>query len=172
MMAYQTRNKQLLKDGKERGHSARERLYPSLPDPSLPTTLPLKAYTGTYSDPGYQTLTIEMSTSPPSPFLTPFLDSAASKTSTAVHPLPKHHLVASRSTTTWPEFLTFQHISGDFFIAWAEHHGDFGAWWPDSYPVEFRIGADGKVVEIGIKWEEKLKDGEKIWLRRVDTKEE
>jgi hypothetical protein len=37
------------------------------------------------------------------------------------------------------------------------------------YPAEFRIGADGKVKEVGIRWEQEMGE-EKIWLRRVDRK--
>lgn len=59
-------------------------------------------------------------------------------------------------------------MAGNFFIAWSEHEGDYGAWWPDSYPVEFRVGADGKVSEVGIKWHESLQDNQKIWLKRVN----
>lgn len=67
---------------------------------------------------------------------------------------------------TWVQTLIFEHVSGEFFIARSKAVMDFGALFDDVYPVEFRIGADGKVRDVGIGWEENM-NGEKIWLRRV-----
>lgn len=63
------------------------------------------------------------------------------------------------------EQLTFEHVSGDFFVARSKHLEDFGVLFDDIYPVEFRIGANGSVAAVGIRWEESMGE-EKIWLQR------
>ena len=68
---------------------------------------------------------------------------------------------------TWEQKLLFEHVSGEFFVARSKAYVDFGALYDEVYLVEFRIGADGKVEEVGVAWEESM-DGEKIWLRRVE----
>jgi hypothetical protein len=64
------------------------------------------------------------------------------------------------------EQLTFEHVSGEFFVARSKHLEDFGALFDDVYPVEFKKGADGRVKEVGVGWEESM-GKEKIWLERV-----
>ncbi|KIM93917.1 hypothetical protein OIDMADRAFT_35373 [Oidiodendron maius Zn] len=48
-------------------------------------------------------------------------------------------------------------------VAKSKHLEDFGALFDDVYPVEFRIGADGRVTAVGVGWEENMRE-EKIWL--------
>jgi hypothetical protein len=74
-------------------------------------------------------------------------------------------LHADRSSSTAPEYLSFEHVS----VVTAKIIGDLNALFPDMYPAEFRIGANGKVKEIGIRWEQEMGE-EKIWLIRVDLK--
>jgi hypothetical protein len=78
-------------------------------------------------------------------------------------------LHADRSSSTTSEFLSFEHVSGEYFVVTAKIIGDLNALFPEMYPAEFRIGADGKVKEVGIRWEQEMGE-EKIWLRRVDRK--
>jgi hypothetical protein len=47
--------------------------------------------------------------------------------------------------------------------------GDLNPLFPEMYPAEFWIDADGKVKEVGIRWEQEM-GKKKIWLRRVDPK--
>ena len=77
---------------------------------------------------------------------------------------------ADRTDQILPQQLAFEHVSGEYFIVKSKHVEDFGALFPDVYPAEFRIGADGKVSEVGIGWEKEMlgKEEEKIWLRRVE----
>lgn len=65
------------------------------------------------------------------------------------------------------QMLIFEHVSGEFFVARSKSIIDFGALYDDVYPVEFRIGSDGRVREVGIGWEPAMED-DKIWLRRVE----
>jgi hypothetical protein len=76
-------------------------------------------------------------------------------------------LNADRSSSTSPEYLSFKHVSGEYFVVTANIVGDLNALFPQIYPAEFRIGADGKVKQVGIQWEQEMGE-EKIWLRRVD----
>lgn len=113
-----------------------------MPSPKISTTLPLSAYVGTYVHPGYQTVTI-------------YLDESSSV------------LRADRSFVTWPEYMTFEHVSGEHFLIKAIGDADFGALMiPSVYAAEFRLGSDGRPSELGIAWEEEMK-GEKIWFQRV-----
>ncbi|KAE8450774.1 hypothetical protein EG329_005687 [Mollisiaceae sp. DMI_Dod_QoI] len=123
---------------------AKSIFFPTLPSPVLPPTLSLASYAGTYYHPGYQNLTI-------------FFDSSTKG------------LRAERSGSTNLESMSFEHVSGEYFLITANVVGDLNALFPQIYPAEFRIGADGKVGQVGIRWEEEMGE-EKIWLRRVDSK--
>jgi Domain of unknown function (DUF3471) len=129
-------------------------LYPSIPSPIVPLTLPLHSYAGTYQHPAYGKLTICIDLSGP---LSSTQPSAKATT---------YRLFADRSQKSWPEQITFEHVSGEFFVARSKHSGDFGELFDDIYPVEFKIGSDGKVKEVGVRWEESM-GTEKIWLSRV-----
>ena len=94
-----------------------------------------------YHHPGYQNLSI-------------YIDKSGS------------FLRADRKGTTWLQFFRFEHISGNFFLAYVDHIGDMGAFFPEACPVEFRMDPDGEPSAVGIRWEEEMKD-EKIWLTRV-----
>lgn len=41
-------------------YNTKNRLYPKLPNPSLPLPLPLAEYAGTYYDPGYRTVELKV----------------------------------------------------------------------------------------------------------------
>lgn len=135
-----SRNKEFIKKGKENASKARQTLYPEIPQPPLPLCLPLSSYAGDYHHPGYQTLTIYLDT----------------KTET---------LRADRDSVSLPEHMAFEHVSQDFFLIRSHFNADYGAFWPAIYAAEFRVGADGKVTQVGIAWEEEMA-GEKIWLDR------
>lgn len=130
---------------KSKYQNAISHFYPSLPSPALPSTLPLSAYAGTYTHPGYQSLTITIN------------PKAGPGT-----------LHADRSFITWSEpNLIFSHVSGNNFIIYSSHHGDLGAFAPSVYPAEFAIGADGKPARLGIGYEEEMGKEGRIWFERV-----
>jgi hypothetical protein len=128
---------------KQKSQNAINHFYPSLPSPRLPTTIPLSAYAGTYTHPGYQSLTITFN--------------------------PKTKVMhADRSFITWSEpHLAFSHVSGDYFIIHSEHEGDLGAFAPNVYPAEFVIGVDGKPRKVGVGYEEEMGKEGRIWFERV-----
>ncbi|KAH8821993.1 putative penicillin-binding protein [Xylogone sp. PMI_703] len=129
--------------GKYVAQHAKSIYFPTLPSPTLPTTLPLASYAGTYYHPGYQNLTISFDISSES-------------------------LQADRSSSTNSEYMNFEHVSGEHFLVRANVSGDLNELFPQIYPVEFRIGANGKVKQVGIRWEPEMGE-EKIWLERVDS---
>ncbi|KAJ5661098.1 beta-lactamase/transpeptidase-like protein [Penicillium longicatenatum] len=106
----------------------------------LPLTLPLKEYAGTYFNPGYQDITV-------------YLDCEGI-------------LHADRKNMTWPEKITFQHVSGEHFLMVSAHNEDFGAFCPEVYDAEFRLSVQGKPWTLGIAWERAM-GGEKIWFEKI-----
>jgi len=140
---WNQQNQAVVTRGQYKARHARDICFPTLPSPVLPSTLPLASYAGTYYHPGYQNLTISLDVS--------------TKT-----------LHADRSSSTCPEHMSFEHVSGEFFVVTSNIVGDLNALFPQTYKSEFRIGADGKVEQVGIRWEEEMGE-EKIWLRRVDA---
>jgi hypothetical protein len=150
---WNTKNKKYIEGGIEEAATAKEYFYPNLPEPIQPCSLPLKAYAGSYHHPGYQTLKI-------------YIDANAERAleERAGNPVLFR---ADRTEVTIPEHMAFEHINKDYFLIRSSWFGDFAAWFPDVNPAEFRLGADGKVSEIGIRWEPRLGD-RKIWLKKVD----
>ncbi|KAG0652787.1 hypothetical protein D0Z07_0667 [Hyphodiscus hymeniophilus] len=152
-------SQRIISEGRQKAKNAVQILYPHLPSRPLPLSLPLSSYAGTYRHPAYQTLTIYVSS--------PDTSSNPASTFNASEEQRKSILKADRTQTTWIQMLTFEHVSGEFFVARAKGEADFAALFDDVYPVEFRNGVDGKVKEVGVGWEESM-GNEKIWFRRVE----
>lgn len=115
--------------------NARSALYPSIPDPPLPTTLPLSEYAGTYHHPAYQTMVFYLETPRP-------LVPVAKRTSHVLH--ANIHRVLSI-------MLDLEHVSGDHFVVWT----DLEQTTPiarTAFRAQFKIGSDGKVGKLGVDW--------------------
>lgn len=65
------------------------RLYPNVPTPNIPQSLPLEAYTGTYAHLAYNAIVLVVK---------------------------NNQIYADASSRTWPFTLSFVHISGDSFL--------------------------------------------------------
>jgi hypothetical protein len=65
--------------------------------------------------------------------------------------------------------MSFEHVSGEYFLITSKFMGDLNALFPEIYPAEFRVGVDGEVKQVGIRWEEQMGE-DKIWLTRVVSK--
>jgi hypothetical protein len=126
-------------------------LFPKHRSNPLPPTLSLEQYTGHYYHPGYQNLTLELGEA-----------RRGGKAAT---------LKADRTDFTWQMTAEFEHVSGEYWImrsGLAKAPGerllvDIGA-------VEFKIGVDGRVSQVGVEWRDTLSevvDGT-IWYDRVD----
>ncbi|KAL2826393.1 penicillin-binding protein [Aspergillus cavernicola] len=130
----------LIQQMNEDNKNALQRFYPDLPPPPRPPpTLPLEAYTGTYWNDGYRQLEI-------------FLGS-------------DNNLHANRTDYTTASYLTFEHVSQDYFLVTVRVVGaEIVA------PAEFLIGSDQQPAEVGIGWEPAMGD-KKIWMQRVHNYE-
>ncbi len=117
-------------------HRARQELLRKIlfPDPSQPgpnASLPLESYTGTYFHPGYRNISIQS------------VGSAS---------LRRHRaqLSSMREDFTWAEAGEFEHVSGEYWIMYTSYiHVPVDSQSGFS-PVEFKLGADGKVVAVEI----------------------
>ena len=80
---------------------------------------------------------------------------------------PRKEFVIDRTNQTWKQEIRLQHVSGDFFMAWADSTTAPGT--PvlqKAMAAEFRIGPEGRPVAFGIGIEEAMKE-EKIWFMRI-----
>lgn len=125
---------------KDKASHAQERLYPLVPSPPLPTTLPLAEYAGRYTHPVYPAFTISLS-SDSEPYLTAY------------------------SNDMMETKLKLTHVSGDFFTA--ELRVFHYARDPSAIcRVEFRVDVKGAPT-FGIDLEFDFDDGqEMVWFER------
>ncbi|PVH88479.1 beta-lactamase/transpeptidase-like protein [Cadophora sp. DSE1049] len=123
------------KERDENHPDTKEDLYPKLPEPPLPTTLELSAYAGEYFHSGWGTHVVE---------------------------LKDGKLQVDSRDRTWKYILMLTHVSGEFFVAEVDILDVREKF---NLRAEFRIGPDGRVVDLGIEYIEEL-DGEKIWFER------
>ena len=147
-------------------HHAEETLYPDAPkgERALPLSLPLGSYTGLYNNPGYRNFTLTLinknqTYSPP--------DLSDHRTEQLLH--------ADVWDRTWPQVINFHHVSGEYFLAHtrftalantSEELTDYVSPGDSMAPAEFRIGADGRVREMGIRIEQSMGE-QKVWFRKI-----
>lgn len=133
-----------------------QKIYPSLPDHPHPTSLPLSAYEGIYVHPAYPTLNISSrACGKISLFPRSFRSFKGQESSL----WDRQALCATIPGGISDSVFELRHASGDFwFFA-------FGLWGEVSLTrAEFRLGPDGTVKAIGVKFEETMRDY--IWLER------
>lgn len=117
----------------------KKRIYPEL-DPKkerLPQTLPLTAYEGIYRNPGYRSLTVKIA---------------------------KDKLGIEAYDRTWRHNLTFEHVSGNYFVARMTPPEDAnGGFQKYDVAAEFEHDANGEVERMMIEY-----DGE-VWFEKKKT---
>lgn len=123
----------LTKDMDEPDSKSIDELYPELPDKRLPLVLPLGEYTGSYQNKGYGGMTVK---------------------------LKDGKLVADATDRTWQSELIFEHVSGAFFVV---DILDIKTREIDRRKAEFGVGAQGKVMEMGIGFVDEMED-DLIWF--------
>ena len=125
----------------ERYQQAAGQFYPweRRPNPPLAPTLPLKNYTGTYRHPAYNNVTI-------------FLEDG--------------DLHINRQDAAWKVRVDFDHITGDYFMAYIDSTTAPGLVFREAVPAEFKVGSDGVSKSFGIIAEPEM-NGEKIWFDRM-----
>lgn len=124
--------------------TARARLYPHVPDPALPLSLPLSMYAGSYHRAAYGALNFSVHGDGDGDGV---LQAETDKA-----------LLAYR--------ITLEHVSGEYFLV--SFAGLYTNETTRKSRAEFRIGADGRVGELGIELDGGLAAvGEKSWFPRV-----
>jgi hypothetical protein len=115
-------------------------VYPNIPEPPLPTTLPLRSYTGTYFHPAYNNITLELK------------DDA---------------LYSNRQDATLKLEFRLEHISGDYFMAYADSTEAPGSVFKAAAPAEFKVSSDGISKTLGLAAEPEMGPQGRIWFERV-----
>jgi hypothetical protein len=133
-------------------------LYPDFTDGNrLSPALSLESYAGTYHNLGYQNITLELAKGNAT---------LAEGTSEA----RELRLTATSPDMTWPQSIVFEHVTGEFWIAYVKLLTGPGTkilW--EFAAVQFRLTPDGKTSQIGIEWQDRhtgVVDG-LIWYGRV-----
>lgn len=145
---------------------AEERLYPDAPKKkdALALSLPLESYTGLYSHPGYRNITLTLVNKN---------ETFSYSSSSVSH--SKELLHADVLDRILPQIINLHHISGEYFLGHArfaaltntsEESTDYVSAWDNMLPAEFRIGSNGKVVEMGLSIVPQM-GKEKIWFRKI-----
>lgn len=129
-------------------------IYPTIPDPPLPPSANLSAFTGGYSHPAYPPLNITHGDDHcPGDLLPPL----------STHTKPIKLCITSLFNKGLNDYtpVEIMHVSGDFWVLGAEFDG-----MPTLTKVEFRLGLDGRAQSVGVLIESAMK-GELIWWDRV-----
>lgn len=128
-----------LADRRKQHCTARERLYPSIPSPARPLSLPLEDYAGTYTHPAHPDLIISVTSDPE----------------------PRLHVDV---TGAFRVKMSLTHVSADFFLA--EIRNFVWAPVPDAVVrAEFQISPEGRVVRFGAVVDVDMPDT-LIWFER------
>ncbi|KAH8891646.1 beta-lactamase/transpeptidase-like protein [Thozetella sp. PMI_491] len=112
--------------------TAKDTLYPDRPETPIAPALPLEAYAGTYYHPAYRNTTIYVGGPKPARI-------ADSK------------LGVDRADAVWRMTGELQHISGEYWILYS-YFTTVPVSPISSSPVQFHIGADGKVASLDIEF--------------------
>lgn len=135
-----TRFDKALKQRADEYDNATQIFYPNIPYPPLPATLPLANYTGTYFHPAYRNLTIYVK---------------------------DDILHADRLDASWQIAVDFKHVSGDYFMAFADSVNAPGFIFKGALPAEFKVGSDGVSKSFGIALEGEMGLDARIWFERI-----
>ena len=97
-----------------------EELYANLPEVRIPLALPVEAYAGSYTHPGYGSLAVEYK---------------------------EGKLEVDATDRTWRFKMSLEHVSGEFFVA---EKFDVDIYSKDRIKAQFRLGADGTPRSLGV----------------------
>ena len=120
---------------------ALDRLYPDRPETPIPGELRTEELAGTYFDKGYGNLTLRE----------------------APHPRNEGEpiLVSQREGTTWRQRVEMHHVSGPYWIYYAEMY----TWYQNAaLAARFEVGVDGKVKRVVVDF---MGNGDGIYFERV-----
>ena len=131
--------------------NGKKNLFPNTPAKSIPMSLPLEDYTGTYSHPAYQSFDLIL--------VKPDKDIPLDD------PRPNKVMHASINRTL-DSAVYLDHVSADFFVlyGYVVRRESKQLEWVGK--AEFRLGADGKVKEVGFMMEAAMVD-DLIWFKKI-----
>ncbi|KAH6648082.1 beta-lactamase/transpeptidase-like protein [Truncatella angustata] len=134
-----------------------ERVYPNLPSPPLPHTLPLPNHTGRYRDEGYGDFDV-------------LLDCGSTEAATTTARGGSCKLRVQKleyGPFPWPFILNLDHKSGNYWLGWPEFRGTDIP--PACLEVRFRVNASGEVSHFGFN--ARMEDGAPlVWFDRIDER--
>lgn len=61
-------------------------------------------------------------------------------------------LVAIRADATWPTVNEFEHVSGEYWMLFMQYMGNPSGPFNEFAPVQFRVGANGRVEGMEVTW--------------------
>lgn len=105
---------------------SKEELYPDITSPPVPLSASLGLYQGSYTNPGYHTLTVE---------------------------LKDGKLQADASDRSFGFTLFLEHVSGDLFVAEMVDTYSFDR---TAMRAEFQLDMSGKVQHLGVAFVEEM----------------
>ena len=129
-------------------------LYPTLPAKRIPPSLPLAEYAGTFRNVGYGELDFALAATRDLEHL-----------QGVVH--AEHVLHADVANRTWRHALELEHVGGEHFVCWI-HRADqdtFASF--NVFKAEFRVGADGRVAQLGLRYDPNMEPEDKVWFDKV-----
>jgi hypothetical protein len=128
--------------------------FPDGPESNIPSTFKTSELVGSYSDPGYGTITFREEADPEKP--------------------EEMVLVADRPEMTWKYRLCLHHAFAEYWAATITT-----PWNPTAlnrcYPSEFKRGMNGKVAALEIEWVDSmggLNEGKAVFKRVADKEPE
>lgn len=139
-----------------------QRLYPNLPSPPIPATLPLEAYRGHYSHPGYGDL-----------FIGPLDELTVSTSGFSGFPPAEREAKEEGSLYLWrsPEAADqllgrLEHKTAEYWLTYLSVLG-----LPEAVKycarTEFRVGVDGQVTSVGVNVRMETEDSPLVWFERL-----
>ncbi|PLB40036.1 beta-lactamase/transpeptidase-like protein [Aspergillus candidus] len=127
-----------VKPSSESTGSAMQRLFPSLPSPVIPHSLPLESYAGHYNHPGSSLITFE---------------------------IRNGRLIADFRDRVGMALFELHHASGEFFLGHWFSGAELGAAQNAYIQVQFRVDYTGAVQAVGLDLQEDSSAG-KLWYQR------
>lgn len=137
--------------------SCPERVYPEVPSPPIPASVPLSSHTGHYIHPAYGSVFVGLECD----------EKKATLSSSAPHDDDGCGLVLSRGPEAQEQFGTsLEHKTGDFWLGYM-----FLEETPDvvqgCFRTEFRVDARGIVTHVGIDLRIEEVGAPLVWFERV-----
>lgn len=140
-----------------------QRLYPNLPSSPIPATLPLEAYKGHYSHPGYGDLFIgtldELKASA--------FGFSGFPPSSQTEGEEDGSLYLWRSPEAADQLLgRLEHKTGEYWLTYIS-----AMYLPEAVAycarTEFRVGVDGQVTSVGVNARMETEDTPLVWFKRL-----